>query len=327
MCPELKSGAGSAEFTADAKANLTIRAFVDAAGELSALSEKIEAEVTAACIGIGHDLGVSDAEMKDVGGDGGKAAGACRAASAKIDAILTAGASAQLSAKVTPPVCKVEANAEASCAGKCDVEFDPGYVIAHCEPAQLSGSCEGTCSGACDGTCNGDCEGTCAAKDASGKCAGKCDGTCHGKCEATCHAKCEGTWKAPKCQTQVKAPSANANCEASCKAHAELKAECTPAKVEIVASVTGGEMAKLVETLTVHLPILIKAELVYGKRLAGAIETLVKVSAELPSAMGNAGLHAAACLGASAQATVKAQASIHVSVEASASVSGKAHAG
>ena len=327
MCPELSSGAASASFTEDAKANVTIRAFVEASGELKALADKIEGEVSTACLGIGHDLGLSDDQMKAKSGEGGKASGACEPVAAKIEAILKAGGSASLRASFTPPECHATASAEAECAGKCTVEMDPGYIAAHCSPAELSGTCEGTCSGECDGTCQGDCAGTCEAKDASGKCAGVCKGTCHGKCEATCHAKCEGTWKAPQCKATIKPPSADANCHASCKAHAEMKAECSEPKVEVVSSVHTAEMEKLVATLKVHLPVLIRAEIAYGKRLAGAIETLVKVSGELPSAVGKASLHAAACVGAAAEATVHAQASIKVSVQASASVNGKAHAG
>ena len=326
LCPELKGGAASASFTEDQKANLTLRAFVEASGDLAAVAAKVEAEVSEACIAMGHDLGLSDGDMKPMDGEGGKASGACTAVSAKIDAILKAGASASLSASVTPPTCNVSANAEAECHGRCEVEVDPGYVVAHCEPGKLSGTCEGTCGGACDGSCAGDCDGNCAVKDASGKCAGKCEGTCRGKCDATCHAQCTGEWKAPKCETEVKAPSADANCAASCKAHANLTAECTPAQVKITSSVNAGEMPKLVATLEAHLPALIKAEFVYGKRLAGDIETLVKIGTELPETVGKAGVHAAACVGASAEACVHAQASIHVSVEASASVSGKAGA-
>ena len=327
LCPELKGGAASAKFTDDAEANVTLRAFVEASGDLAATADQVEAEVATACLAMGHDLGLSDSDMKAKSGEGGKASGACEAVAAKIDAILKAGASARLSAQVTPPHCEVAANAAAECAGKCQVEIDPGYVVAHCEPGKLSGSCEGTCSGRCEGACNGKCDGACSAKNASGDCVGQCSGTCHGKCDATCHAKCEGEWKAPKCAAEVKPPTASADCHASCKAHAELKAQCTEASVRITSSVNGGEMAKLVATLEAHLPALVKVEIVYGKRLAGEISTLVKVGAKLPSIMAKAGMHAAACVGASAEACVHAQASINVSVHASASVSGKAGAG
>lgn len=85
-------------------------------------------------------------------------------------------------------------------------------------------------------------------------------------------------------------------------------------------------MAKLVASLQVNLPILVRAELAYGKRIAGQIKTLVEISGELPGIIGQAGMHAAACVGASADAVLNAQVSLSVSVQASASVSGKAGA-
>lgn len=315
-CPELRGGALGASFTSDAKANATLRAFVQASGDLSTLSAKVEAEVGGACEKMGHDLGLTAAQMGD------DTAAKCNALNAKIDTILSAGASVK--ATFTPPVCNASAAAHAECSGQCSGTVDPGAIIAHCEPAKLSGTCEGTCSGACDGACNGECQGECKARDANGKCAGACKGTCHGTCEGSCHASCQGTWKAPSCEGSVTGPSANVKCNSSCKAHAELTAECSEPKVNVVASASVGEMAKLVATLEANLPVLIRAEIAYGKRIADDIKVLVQIGGELPGVIGQAGAHAAACVAASASAVVHAQASINVSVQASASVSGKA---
>jgi hypothetical protein len=317
-CPELAHGAMSANFTGEAKANATIRAFVQASGDLEQLAARAEAEVGAACERMGHDLGVSDM--------GSDTKSKCGAVSAKIDAILQAAGHASLKASFQPPECHANATATAECHGQCNAHLDPGQVVANCEPAQLSGHCEGTCSGGCDGSCHGDCEGECSAKGANGKCAGHCKGTCHGHCDATCHAKCEGQWKAPHCQADVKAPTAEAKCNGSCKAHADLEAQCTEPKVTVHASAGGAELHKLVATLEANLPVLVRAEFAYGKRIAGDIEALVHIGGELPNMMAKAGAHAAACIGASASAVVHAQASISVSVQASASVSGKAGA-
>ena len=127
----------------------------------------------------------------------------------------------------------------------------------------------------------------------------------------------------------MKAPSADAHCDGSCKAHAELSAQCTEPKVSVVASVNTGEMGKLIATLQANLPALIKAELAYGQRIAGDVELLVRTGGELPSALGHVAAHAGACVGAAASACFSAQASLRVSVQASASVSAKAgaHAG
>lgn len=320
VCPELGGGAMRANFTGDAKANANIRAFVQASGDLGKLAAQVEADVLGACERMGRDLGIPAAQM------GPSTETKCAAVAAKIDAILKAGASVSMKASVTPPECKVAANAYAECSGQCTAQLDPGSVVANCEPGKLSGMCEGTCGGTCDGVCRGDCSGACSAKDASGKCAGTCSGTCSGKCEATCHAKCTGTWKAPHCDVKVNAPKAEADCNASCKAHAELTAQCTEGKVSIQTNVNTGEIPKLIATLQANLPILIRAELGYGKRIAGDIETLVKVGGEMPNAMAEAGGHALACIGASANTVVRAQASISVSVKASASINAKAGA-
>lgn len=326
-CPELSGGGGTANFAGDPKANATIHAFVQASGELSTLAAQIEEEVAAACINIGRDLGVSESAMAAKSGPGGKAAGACDAAAAKIDAILKAGANAQLTSHVTPPHCTAAADAYASCAGECKANVDPGYIVAHCEPARLSGHCDGRCEGSCDGTCHGTCNGTCTAKDASGNCAGACKGTCEGQCDATCHAKCEGTWKAPRCEANVKGPSVDAKCDASCKAHADFRAQCTPAEVDVKASVNAGEMPKLVATLKANLPTLVRAEVAYGHRLVKTLQTMVDVGADMPNAIADASAKGGACMTAAANAAVSARASISVSVQASASVTGRAHAG
>jgi hypothetical protein len=327
-CPELSGGTANASFAAEAKAQATIRAFVQASGDLMHLAVQIEEEVTAACTRIGTDLGLSAADMGAKNNQpGAKADGACTAVAAKIDAILKEGASAKIEAKVTPPECRVEANAYASCAGQCQANVDPGYVVAHCEPARLSGTCEGKCVGQCEGSCNGKCNGKCSAVNASGQCAGACEGTCEGRCDATCHVKCEGTWKAPRCEVDVKGPSVDAKCEASCKAEADFRAQCSEARVEVSSSVNTGQMPQLIATLSKNLPVLVRAQIAYGKRLAGSIQTLVEVGADMPKAVADATAKGVACMGAAANATVQAQASIQVSVKASASVSAKANAG
>jgi hypothetical protein len=326
-CPELSGGAANAKFSAEAKGQATIKAFVTASGDLSRLAVQIEEEVAAACVRIGTDLGIPAEQLAPRQGNGGKAEGACTPVAARIDAILQEGVSARIDAKVTPPECRVEASAYASCAGECQANVDPGYVVAHCEPGKLSGTCEGKCVGACEGTCTGSCAGNCSARNAAGQCAGACDGTCEGRCDATCHARCEGTWQAPRCEADVKGPSVDAKCEASCKAEADFRAQCSEARVELSSSVNTGQMPQLIATLSRNLPILVRAQIAYGKRLAGSIQTLVEVGADMPKAVADATTKGVACMAAAANATVSAQASIQVSVRASASVSAKANAG
>jgi modification target Cys-rich repeat protein len=338
-CPEMANGsAANASFEADAHANATLQAFVSAAGDLQATASKIEGEVAAACERMGADLGVPPAQMQPQQGQS-KVQAACGAVSARMDAILQAGASASVKASFTPPECRVNADVAASCRGQCNANVDPGDAQLNCEPGHLYGKCDATCSGGCDGTCQGTCEGQCAgaadakaatgagaAGNANGQCNGQCKGTCRGSCSADCHGGCSASFKAPKCDLQARGPSASGSCEGSCKAKANITAQCTEPKVSVQANVNTGEMGALTRTLEANLPVLIKAQIGYGKRLAGDIDALVRTGAELPTALGHVAAHTGACIAAAANACLQAQASISVSVQASASVSGKAGA-
>jgi hypothetical protein len=149
----------------------------------------------------------------------------------------------------------------------------------------------------CSGTCNGECMGTCSAMNAMGECAGKCDGMCMGSCavEASASASCEGTCNGEctvenpsggcegavsarceamgdamvmcsgRCDGHVTPPMVSAECQASAKAEASFKAECTPPRVdvkfELDASVTGqanieaqAKFAAALRNLEVRLP-------------------------------------------------------------------------
>jgi hypothetical protein len=322
-CPELRGGAMSGSFAGDAKANGTIRAFVQSSADLRDVSLAMEAEVSAACLRMGADLGVPPQMMQARNTAGGRSQGACEPVLARIDAILRSAGNAQLSVSYTPPECRFAADAYASCAGQCNVALDPGSIVAHCDPARLSGYCQGTCGGGCDGVCNGECAGNCSARDARGQCAGNCNGTCRGQCSATCHAQCQGQWQAPRCQVDGRAPSADAKCSASCKAHAEITSQCTAARVNVQGATQVQDLARLIATLQANLPVLITAQIGYGKRLAGDIQALVDVSGDLAHVLGDVGAHATACIGAAATELFQAQASIRVSVSVSANISGR----
>jgi hypothetical protein len=325
-CPELSGGAMNAKFDANAQANATIKAFVQAAGDLSKVAAQAEAEVGAACQRMGADLGLSAQQMA-ARGDDSRTEAACKAVSAKIDAILSQGASASIKADVTPPQCTASANIEAACKGQCNAQVDPGDIKATCQPGQLYGKCEGSCSGTCSGTCNGNCQGQCAGQTgAGGKCNGTCNGTCQGSCQGDCKGSCSVEFKEPKCAVSGRPPSADARCEGACKADADIQAQCTPAQVRIQSAVNTGEIPKLVATLQANLPMLIKAQVQYGARIADDIQVLVRTGSELPNAFGSISARAASCVGAAANATLRAQASIRVSVQASASISAKAGA-
>ena len=326
-CPELGGGAMNASFDANARANATIRAFVQAAGDFAKVAAEAEAEVGAACERMGADLGLGADQMAPRSSNESRTAAACNAAAARMDAILAQGAQGSIKAQVTPPKCTANASVEASCKGQCSAELDPGYVKAHCQPGQLYGRCEGTCGGECSGTCNGKCQGQCAGSTgADGTCNGQCKGTCQGACRGDCKGGCSVEFQEPKCAVAMKAPSADARCEGNCRADANLQAQCTPAQVRVESSLTAGEMPKLVATLQANLPALIKAEAQYGARIADDIKVLVQTGSELPNAFGQLSARAGSCIAAAANATFRAQASIRVSVQASASISAKAGA-
>lgn len=317
-CPELVNGkAIAARFTADADLNADIAAFVQASSDVRRLAERSTAAVREACVAMGRDLGVPAEQLQPRDGDG--VSPPCSAVAAKIDSILSG--SAKLEVRYQPPRCQMDARFKASCEAECGLEVDPGKVVATCEPAQLSGYCQGTCGGRCDGTCTGECEGKCDARDAQGRCVGSCRGTCRGSCDATCYARCEGTWKAPRCEVEVERSQVRAECAANCEASAKVRASCQSPKLEVRSSARAEALNTLAATLRTHLPALIQAQLRLSKQLGRELKVIVDTGARLKGSVGSAGGKAIACVSAAVTALAQASVSINVSVKASASVS------
>ncbi len=326
-CPYLQPQADplSATFTADLRANGKIRTFVQAAKDIAQVSLQIEAEAADACTRMGTDLGLHPQWMSAQNGPGGRAKGACEALAQHIDGILRQGI--QVRVGVAAPQCQASVDAEARCQGACDVTVNPAQIVATCNPPQLSGFCQGRCVGHCDGRCTGQCNGQCSQMDAQGQCAGQCNGDCYGGCDATCHVRCEGQWQSPQCQGQVRPPSADAECNASCHAHADVSATCTPPQVQVQVSQNTEMAARLLATLQANMPQLLHAQIALGRRLATDIQTVVQIGKQLPNIVGQAGFNALACVAAAADAAVEASVRVQVSVQASASVSGRVGAG
>lgn len=326
-CPQMtRADPLAASYSANARANAKVAAFVAASADLVNVSVAAEALAADACRRMGRDLGVADAAMTPAeastnGQPGASAQAACSAVRARIDEILRAGVQVRVDAR--PPECHANLDAKARCDGVCSASVDPGAIVANCEPARLSGTCQGRCVGQCDGTCQGDCQGQCSAKDASGRCVGRCQGTCNGGCDATCHVKCEGAWQAPRCEGYVKPPSAEADCTASCSARANFEAQCTPGAVNVEASQNTEQVLRLVATLRANLPDLLKAEIGLGKRLVNDARAVVQIGSSLPRALGDAGAEAIACVAAAGDASLNASVRIDVSVRASASVTSR----
>jgi len=326
-CPALGSGDPmQMSFSANAKANAEVRAFVAATKDLMQASVQMEMLATNACRNMGRDLGIPEQAMSSKSEEpGASAKAACGALAAQIDWILKQGVQVQVQA--APPMCQADFQAKAQCDAQCNVQVDPGQIVAQCEPGKLSGYCQGRCGGQCEGTCSGQCQGQCTAVDAQGNCAGQCNGTCSGNCSATCHAKCEGQWQAPKCEGQIQGPSASGECQGSCSARASLRAQCTPGQVNVMVN-SNAEMAmRLAATLRANMPYLIQAQVGLGKRVLGDVKVVVDIGGRLPKIIGKAGAQAVACVAAAANASVQASVRINVSIQASASVSGKVGAG
>jgi hypothetical protein len=146
-CPALGPNVDAlgAQFSANAQANAKIKAFVQAAKDMSQISAQIEGEAAAACTRIAADLGVNPAQIRQGSNPGGAAEAACSAAAAAIDGVLRQGV--QVRATVSPASCQANAQAQARCAGACDVNTDAecrascqahANVNASCTPPQVN---------------------------------------------------------------------------------------------------------------------------------------------------------------------------------------------
>ncbi|NIR59503.1 MAG: hypothetical protein GWO02_08260, partial [Gammaproteobacteria bacterium] len=181
--------------------------------DFAAAADDVSRTLETACVDMGRELGVPDAEMQG-NADHPRVKVACDAVAAKIQSEMTAFREANITMIVEhePPKCEVSVDAYADCVAECEVDYQPGEVSMECEGgeirgtcsaectgtcavdvnAECSGTCEGTCSGGCSGTCQGACDGECSAHDSEGQCNGSCSGTCEGTCDAGCQGTCEG---------------------------------------------------------------------------------------------------------------------------------------
>ncbi len=207
------------------------------------VSAKATVEATAKC-----DASVDPGSVK------AECSGSCEAEVKVEGGQVSCEGEAQL--KCSAPSASVQCSG--SCQGECKLE-----AAAACE-GTCKGTCDGTCEasteeggGQCNGKCNGNCQGTCELK-AGGSCSGSCSGECvveaqGGGCEGGAQVKCQATPPSAdakvqcegKCSGEITPPKASAECEASAKANAELKAECTPPTVDLSYSFAAGASADL----------------------------------------------------------------------------------
>jgi hypothetical protein len=266
---------------------------------------------------LGCDTGMLGGAMGSIG------AAACPEMGPSVDALAAVYASdAQLNAKVrsfvhvSKELAGLAAAAEAEAAEACmRIGADLGMSAAEMAPRDEAG---GRASGACGAVgarmdaimaqgIRFQVTATPPSCQASGDAYARCSGVCGGQAQA-------GGGQA----------SADAECNASCKANADFRASCTPIQVIVTANQNSELAVRMVRSLQANLPLLLHAEIVLGKRVLADADVMVQVGQNLPKIIEHAGMRAVACVGAAANLSVRASASIKVSVQASASVSGRA---
>lgn len=228
-CDEFKAGA---KFDASLNVDANVRVFMQASADLSQVAGNMKAAVKTACANMATDLGADDTWTAK--GDSDDAVTeACSAASAKINAIMQAGAQANVTfaLSISGGQCTVDAQAQANCEASCQVDAsckEPDISV-RCDPGELSGQCSGTCNA--NATCEGsasveaDCQGSCSAT-CTGTCSGECNGTVTGGCSGTCEGKCDGQATpdggqancAGTCEGRCTQPAAGATCSGKCSA-------------------------------------------------------------------------------------------------------------
>lgn len=227
-CSAAKAAEGCNGLDVNAQADVTVKAFADAATQLDDAATKVEAQWATVCNAINGDLG-EDTSKTD-------AAGACGVLNARVAKALQNGATVNVTAHYT---CQADASVQADCQGKCAAAAKCD-IQASCTPAQLSGTCSGSCTGSCTApsvSCTGQCTGTCTASGGI-SCSGTCDGSCTaptwtGTCDAGCSASFNGTCGGNCTGTcdgnNVSGTKCNGTCVGTCSANAtgSCKAQCT----------------------------------------------------------------------------------------------------
>ncbi len=258
------------EYRLSGEAADKIKAAALASIEISALSDKLDAELGIACAQIAHDLGD--------GGDWRSGNDACAAAIKAVhEARGRLGPRVSAELVVGTPACLVDAGLMTKCASICDSSVPAERIKADC--TLKAGRCDGDCSGAChatgaskcDGTCSGVCEGPAKGKCA-GRCKGKCDGhtvngpcagtclgTCDkaafsgecragcvgtcvlaktGSCESSCIGSCSVDLSQARCSGEFKTPAVSTDCRARCELAVMNQTECTTPQVGLVLTPT-----------------------------------------------------------------------------------------
>lgn len=275
-CSGAISGDCSAAFNESVEAGRKLNAALNATSNIITQLADMDTQLRTTCEGMASDLGIPASELAPAG-DPNATQTTCARVVQEIRAnlaIVRAGSGVAVVPDLAPPVCRVDVQAYAQCAARCDVTYVPGMSTIECTGGEIrgrcaasctgtcavevsgmcSGSCEGTCSGSCTGMCVGQCDGECSARDATGMCTGSCSGTCNGTCSAGCTGSCQGNcvasasasctgecrgscsveFEQPVCTGTVTPPMASADCRAYCDAQVNVRPTCTPGRARLV---------------------------------------------------------------------------------------------
>jgi hypothetical protein len=152
------------------------------------------------------------------------------------------------------------------------------------------------------------------------------------KCEGECRGGCSVAFEEPYCTGDVRAPSADVDCKATCDARVDAQVHCEPGKVHV--AINGAVDSNLQERIG-HLRAAIEggmgavlAARVQLSKLGSSGKAILHTAGNIPGAIGELGLAAGACAAQAAailpRAAASVSASVEVSVHVSASASGSA---
>ncbi len=294
---------------AGSEAGARLKAFLVAITDLQARANETVEVVKTSCKMMGKELGMSDADME------GETKDVCAKVWNAYNENMKVAVKGKAAFKITykPAVCKVDVQATADIAAKCE--------------GKASADVGATCSGTCRGTCEGKCEGSAAGKAGTGGSGGAASGQCNGECKGTCKGDCEG-------HADVKA---SGQCKAKAQAQASADVKCTEPEFKVALDaklvVDKTKADQTLKAMQAGFPKLLSLN-ARLKPLQAAVETTVAAAKELKD-MGptfvNSFKDQAMCIsgqvGAAVSAATSIQANVSVSVEVSASASASASGG
>jgi len=296
---------------AASEAGARLKAFLESIVDLQKRADETVSVVRTSCVMMGKELGMTDGDFPE----GMNANDVCaKVWGAYNDNMKVAVKSkAALKIKYKPAVCKVDVQATAEVAAKCEGKAS----------ADIGASCTGTCRG----TCEGKCEGAAAGKAGTGGSGGAASGQCNGECKGTCKGECEG-------HADVKA---SGQCKAKAQAQASAEVKCTEAEFSVTLDaklvLDKSKADATIKAMMAGFPKLLSLQ-ARLRPLQAAVKTTAGAAAELAE-MGpkfvNSFKDQAMCISgqvsAAVSAATKIEANVSVSVEVSASASASAGGG